>query len=174
MEKENANSYISQSILGKLYRDIKNKIQNLLEDQVEINVTEIDKSLIFDYKYDETVSQVKNCVSILKEYEREMTNLITLLGVDLEYEIYSGNFSGVKEKLKSFGKNRLISTIISMRERFFDKFFSNLPQKQHNKYKESGYDQKHMKFPKYFSDQTRRQAQLYYLINYTLKFPCIK
>lgn len=44
-----------------------------------------------------------------------MANLIGLLGVDLEYEIYSGNFSGVKDKLKSFGKNRLISSIISLR-----------------------------------------------------------
>ena len=47
-----------------------------------------------------------------------MTNLITLIGVDTEYEVYSGNFSTVKDKVKSFGKNRLISTILSIRERF--------------------------------------------------------
>lgn len=30
-----------------------------------------------------------------------------------------------------------------------------------------------MKFGKYFSELTRRQAQLYYLVNYSLKFPKI-
>lgn len=54
MEKENTKTYQSDSILGKLYRDIKSKIQHLLENEVEINVTEIDQSLIFDYPFDET------------------------------------------------------------------------------------------------------------------------
>lgn len=49
-----------------------------------------------------------------------MTNLISLLGVDSEYEIYTGNFSPVKNKLKMFGKNRLIASIFSLRQRFFD------------------------------------------------------
>lgn len=31
-----------------------------------------------------------------------------------------------------------------------------------------------MKKPKYFGDAVRREAQLCYLINYTLKFPGIK
>lgn len=44
-----------------------------------------------------------------------MTNLISLIGVDSEYEVYSGNFSTVKNKVKNFGKNRLISTILSLR-----------------------------------------------------------
>lgn len=38
MEKENANSYVSKSILGKLYHDIKDRIKNLLEDKVYTNV----------------------------------------------------------------------------------------------------------------------------------------
>jgi len=55
-----------------------------------------------------------------------MTNLITLIGVDTEYEVYSGNFSTVKDKVKSFGKNRLIATILSIRDRFFEFFFKDL------------------------------------------------
>ncbi len=31
-----------------------------------------------------------------------------------------------------------------------------------------------MKFGRYFSEETRRQAQMFYLINYSLKFPNIK
>jgi len=42
-----------------------------------------------------------------------------LVGVDTEYEIYSGNFTIAKEKVKAFGKNRLISTILALRSRYF-------------------------------------------------------
>ena len=49
-----------------------------------------------------------------------------MIGVNSEYEIYSGNFSTVKDKVKAFGKNRLIASILSLREKFFDKFFEDL------------------------------------------------
>jgi len=59
----------------------------------------------------------------LLDYERELSGLITLGGVDTEYEIYSGNFTIAKEKVKIFGKSRLISTILDLRSRYFDQFF---------------------------------------------------
>lgn len=46
-----------------------------------------------------------------------------MIGVDNEYEIYTGNFSTVKDKVDSFGKSRLIATIIRMRTKYFDLFF---------------------------------------------------
>jgi hypothetical protein len=49
-----------------------------------------------------------------------------LVGIDTEYEIYSGNFSIAKEKVDQYGKTRLISTILQLRERYFDIFFEDI------------------------------------------------
>jgi len=59
------------------------------------------------------------------DYERELSGLIALVGVDTEYEVYSGNFSIAKDKVKMFGKNRLIATILALRSRYFEAFFSS-------------------------------------------------
>lgn len=59
------------------------------------------------------------------DYERELSGLITLVGVDTEYEIYSGNFTIAKDKVKIFGKTRLITTILSIRDRYFEQFFAH-------------------------------------------------
>jgi hypothetical protein len=62
----------------------------------------------------------------LLEYEKSLANLIKLVGIDTEYEIYSGNFSIAKEKVDQYGKTRLVSTILQLRERYFDVFFEGL------------------------------------------------
>jgi hypothetical protein len=46
MEKEGNEFYISESILGKLYREIKEKIQDLLKDKVYKNDEQLDTDLI--------------------------------------------------------------------------------------------------------------------------------
>ncbi len=58
-------------------------------------------------------------------YERDLSGLITLAGVDTEFEIYSGNFSIAKDKIRAFGKNRLIASILALRGRYFDEFFGS-------------------------------------------------
>jgi O-methyltransferase involved in polyketide biosynthesis len=63
--------------------------------------------------------------------------LIKLVGVDTEYEIYSGNFSIAKDKVKNFGKNRLISTILALRAKYFDEFFLNLSAEEKQKYSDA-------------------------------------
>lgn len=57
---------------------------------------------------------------MLLNYEKQLSGLINLVGVDTEYEIYSGNFSIAKDKVKAFGKNRLIATILTLRSKYFD------------------------------------------------------
>jgi hypothetical protein len=51
----------------------------------------------------------------LRDYEKTLANLIALVGIDTEYELYSGNFSIAKEKVDQYGKSRLISTILNLR-----------------------------------------------------------
>jgi len=51
----------------------------------------------------------------LLEYEKTLANLIKLVGIDTEYEVYSGNFSIAKEKVDQYGKTRLISTILQLK-----------------------------------------------------------
>jgi len=67
-------------------------------------------------------------MSYLLEYEKSLANLIKLVGIDTEYEIYSGNFSIAKEKVDQYGKTRLISTILQLKERYFDVFFEGLAE----------------------------------------------
>lgn len=50
MEKENNKTYTSKSILGKLYRDVKEKIQDLLEAKDHAKPS-IDPHLIAEYKF---------------------------------------------------------------------------------------------------------------------------
>lgn len=70
-------------------------------------------------------TEIREALEILMRYERELSSLITLAGVDTEYEIYSGNFSIAKDKVKAFGKNRLIATILALRSKYFDEFFND-------------------------------------------------
>ena len=53
MEKDPAKTYESKSILGRLYQDIKEKIQKLLEDK-EDAMPHIDEELISTFQYDQT------------------------------------------------------------------------------------------------------------------------
>jgi len=54
-------------------------------------------------------------MAYLLEYEKSLGNLIKLVGIDTEYEIYSGNFSIAKEKVDQYGKTRLVSTILQLK-----------------------------------------------------------
>jgi hypothetical protein len=105
----------------------------------------------------------------LLDYERELKGLIVLVGVDTEYEIYSGNFTIAKEKVKVFGKNRLIATILALRARYFDLFFlsSHLTDDK-QKYEEVKDNE--LEDPDYFSQYARRRAILFYLCSYIIKF----
>lgn len=156
-----------------MYRIIKEKIQSLLEDEVYKGVSEIDKDLIVGFeKSTHTFDDVKRCLKILIEYERTLNNLINLVNVDSEYEVYSGNFSTSRDKVKAFGKNRLISSILSLREKFYNNFmdgFENDDKKYCN-----CQDEKHLKYSRYFSEQIELKAQLFYLISYMYKFPEIQ
>jgi hypothetical protein len=124
--------YESTSVLGRLYRDIKERIQNLLKDCEMQKTGKIDDDLISELASDDMKidqyegSEISYVLRVLLDYEREMLGLINLVGVDTEYEIYSGNFSIAKDKVKNFGKNRLIATILALRAKYFDRFFSNL------------------------------------------------
>lgn len=166
-------SYISQSVLGKLYRIVKNEIQSLLKDKINTGVYEIDHDLLHNYSYEETDQEITECLKILLQYEREITNLISLIRVDTEYEIYTGNFSTVKDKIKEFGKNRLIATILSIREKFSDQFFNDLGEDM-SRYNSIGPNFEHLSKPNYFSENAFKRAQLFYMVSYVLKFPDIK
>lgn len=124
MEKDEDVTYPSISILGHLYRDIKEKINRLLEDKEYVAPT-LDNDLIRSFQFDHTDSEIRDCFKALREYEREISTLIHLVEVDSEFEIYSGNFSIVKDKVKAFGKNRLIATIMNIRKTFFEAFFED-------------------------------------------------
>ncbi len=75
-----------------------------------------------------TKDEVYEAMDYLLEYEKSLANLIKLVGIDTEYEIYSGNFSIAKDKVDQYGKTRLISTILQLRERYFGVFFDGLAE----------------------------------------------
>lgn len=102
------------------------------------------------------------------DYERELSGLITLVGVDTEYEIYSGNFTIAKDKVKVFGKNRLIATILALRGRYFEQFFTGSLSDDRAKYEEA--KENDLQDPECFSEYARRRAILFYLTSYVLKF----
>lgn len=91
-----------------------------------------------------------------------------MVGVDTEYEIYSGNFTIAKEKVKLFGKNRLIATILALRARYFDQFFTGSLNDDKARYEEA--KENDLEDPDFFSDYARRRALLFYLTSYIIKF----
>lgn len=70
--------------------------------------------------------------------------------------------------MKAFGKNRLVSAILSLREKFANIFFENYDI-DYEKYLKS--DHKHMNIANFFSKEIQQKAQLYYLVSYMYKFP---
>ena len=173
MQKHPSKTYISKSVLGKLYQDVKEKIQRLLEDK-EDTLPQYDLEVLATYPLDQSAQEMKECLDLLKDYEREVGGLIHLVGVDSEFEIYSGNFSIVKDQVKGFGKHRLIQTIMSIRKRFFDIFFENDPD-EISKYEgcEMDDDNKPSRVPNLFGYKIMRKTQLFYLVSYLYRFPHI-
>lgn len=166
--------YESTSVLGRLYRDIKERIQNLLKDCEMQKTGKIDDDLISelateDMKIDQYEgSEISYVLRVLLDYEREMLGLINLVGVDTEYEIYSGNFSIAKDKVKNFGKNRLIATILALRAKYFDRFFSNLSYDDKEAYIDAS--EKNLEKADLFNVATRKRALLFYIASYLIKF----
>jgi hypothetical protein len=115
-----------------------------LENNDYHGVYEVDKVLIQDFNFEYKHEEINQCIKVLRQYGREISNLLSLIGIDTEYEIYSGNFSTVKDRVKSFGKNRLIATILNIRERYFEQFFMDLHEDE-EKYKSALGDDKLIK-----------------------------
>jgi hypothetical protein len=86
----------------------------------------LDVDLIKNCEMNFQKEDVNECMENLLEYEKSLANLIKLVGIDTEYEVYSGNFSIAKEKVDQYGKTRLISTILQLKERYFQTFFEGL------------------------------------------------
>ncbi len=165
--------------MGDLYHDIQGKIQTLLEDceskrsagKIDEEITrELCSELINSKKnyisFDK--DEIRESIEILLDYQRELSGLITLVGVDTEYEIYSGNFTIAKEKVKIFGKNRLIATILGLRSRYFEQFFTSNLNDDKIKYEEA--KEKDLEDPEYFSEYARKRVILFYLTSYIIKF----
>ena len=70
--------------------------------------------------------------------------------------------------MKIFGKNRLIATILALRARYFDLFFSSHLNDDKGLY-ETAKDSD-IENPEYFSPFARKRAILFYLTSYILKF----
>lgn len=94
--------------------------------------------------------------------------MITLAGVDTEYEIYSGNFSIAKDKVKAFGKNRLIATILALRSKYFDEFFNDARSIDKDIYNEA--KELDLESLEIFSPETRKRAMLFYACSYLMKY----
>lgn len=112
--------------------------------------------------------EIREAIQILLDYERELSGLISLVGVDTEYEIYSGNFTIAKDKVKTFGKNRLIATILALKARYFEQFFTTSLSDDKTKYEEA--KENDLQDPECFSEYARRRAILFYLTSYIIKF----
>ena len=68
-----------------------------------------------------------------------------------------------------FGKNRLIATILALRSRYFDTFFSSSHLNE-DKIKYAEAHDADLEDPECFSPYTRRKAMLFYLCSYIIKF----
>ncbi len=60
------------------------------------NEEKLDTDLIKITEINFTKEEVFDCMDNLLEYEKSLANLIKLVGIDTEYEVYSGNFSIAK------------------------------------------------------------------------------
>lgn len=103
----------------------------------------------------------------MRDYEKTLANLIALVGIDTEYELYSGNFSIAKEKVDQYGKSRLISTILNLRDRYFQIFFEEIPEdaETYSSITEADFEKKGL-----FSQVSKRRAIVFYLVSYIYKF----
>ena len=89
-EKKHLVVYESQTVLGQLYREIKDIIKG--EKGLEKENTknwELDEDLIVEgwQKYR------KEAAHIVRDFHSEMDGLLNQFGIRNEFEVYSGNFS---------------------------------------------------------------------------------
>jgi hypothetical protein len=55
-----------------------------------------------------------------------MNDIISLIGVSNEFEIYLGYFSALEARKKEMGRNRIFGYILTLRSLYFNRFFTNL------------------------------------------------
>jgi hypothetical protein len=89
MEKRDKPSYISTTILGKLYDELKNyKMDLIIDEKEEINAT-------FKYPYksfhvDGYEVHMRYAISTKNEYDRELKRVMRQYGIKNEVELVSG------------------------------------------------------------------------------------
>lgn len=151
---------------------MKESIQNLLEDADLVHEVHISKELVKEIDINFSDKMVIEAFKQLKEYEKDIKGIISLVGVDTEFEIYSGNFTIAKENVKAFGKNRVLAVTRQIRFKHFDKFFGGLPLNDLDAYKEG--HEKVLNNEEFFSRETLDKCIFYYLVSYIMKFPNVK
>lgn len=91
MERDEEISYESNSVLGKLYREAKNHIENANLNEKEderLKKIQIDKDMI----HPNYTHHIKQALIILDQYYESIENILNIYNVESEFEIYSGNF----------------------------------------------------------------------------------
>ncbi|EAS06076.2 RNA-dependent RNA polymerase RdRP2 (macronuclear) [Tetrahymena thermophila SB210] len=182
MEKDDKPSYQSQSILGILYRQVKDQYEKHCKNDIEgdRSQTFIDNNLIFNPPtfVNEIVDEQENktyleqeidfAIEANNQWNIEINNLKQFFGAQNEFEIYTGNFSKLikverKKKMSAeIVQQRILSTLLAIKNRFELLFFKNLDEDR-----DRFYDETNRK--KYYSKKCKIRATLWYIICYLRK-----
>ncbi|KAL4479119.1 hypothetical protein ABPG72_008949 [Tetrahymena utriculariae] len=182
MEKDDKPSYQSQSILGILYRQVKDQYEKHCKNDIEGDKSQtfIDKNLIFnpptftnqivDEQENKTYLQqeIDFAIEANNQWNIEINNLKQFFGAQNEFEIYTGNFSKLikverKKKMSAeIVQQRILSTLLAIKNRFELMFFKNIDEDR-----ERFYDETNRK--KYYSKKCKIRATIWYIICYLRK-----
>ncbi|KAL4432702.1 hypothetical protein ABPG74_011523 [Tetrahymena malaccensis] len=182
MEKDDKPSYESQSILGILYRQVKDQYEKHCKNDIEADksLTFIDKNVIFNPPTftNEIIDEIEKKTYLEQEidfaieannsWNIEINNLKQFFGAQNEFEIYTGNFSKLikverKKKMSAeIVQQRILSTLLAIKNRFELMFFKNLDEDR-----ERFYDETNKK--KYYSKKCKIRATIWYIVCYLRK-----
>jgi len=130
--------YESRTILGELYREVKNIIKGKKEKgEISNEKTELDKDykLDMDLVYGHWDEFLEEAYEMYDSFQIEMQGLMNLFNIRNEFEVYSGNFSKfTKEERKGkvnveILQKRVLDNIAMMKQKYLAKFKKDLYEK---------------------------------------------
>ena len=158
--------YESDSVLGKLYREIKRivKERKLKQEEVESRqYATVEEDFVLLPEDEAQLRQlIEREFDVFVDYQRDLDNILRYFGLQSEFEVYSGNFTQyVREERKQridqeINQRRVLDSVVYLKKRFEQRFFEQL-EEDHETYKANG---------AHFSVAARQKACTWFLLSY--------
>lgn len=157
--------------MGKLYRDIKAKMETLIDKdgEKEPDVCLDDELCTPRPTLNFSEEEIKEALLIIRNFNEDLDSIIYLFGLFNEFEVYSGNITSSKGKIAK--QSKPLEHIVALKTTYTKIFFDEKTDMNSTEYFASERTKLNGKF---FSEWIQSKAMLWYVLSYSEFFEDLK